>query len=303
MVKDHLGNEYETKKELCKAYNISVYTVRNRLNNGFTLEDALTMPVKRGGGTREIYVECYDHLGNHFNTITAMCRYWNVNPVLYQNRMRIGWSVEDALTKPEKEMKKECTDHLGNRFESISAMCNHYGTTKSRYSRLLKQGESLEYALTSKGFKFKHQKCTDHEGNEFVSFAAMCKYWNIPETTYKHREEKGMTVKEILTTPIKKRTLEWIDMFGNKFSTQQEMCNYWNVKMNHYIGRLKLGWSQVEALTTVTMKNKYPIFGDLTIISCIEIDYENKTVYYQVKFNNEDDIWSIEEINAYKNML
>lgn len=44
--KDHLGNRYDTLEEMCNHYNIRVQTYINRRNRGWSLEGALTRPVR-----------------------------------------------------------------------------------------------------------------------------------------------------------------------------------------------------------------------------------------------------------------
>lgn len=45
--KDHLGNEYRSKKEMCDKYNIEVSIFSTRIKNGYTVEEALTLPVNK----------------------------------------------------------------------------------------------------------------------------------------------------------------------------------------------------------------------------------------------------------------
>ena len=39
-----------------------------------------------------------DHLGNKFNSIKDMCKYWNVNVKTYTTRYKKGWSLKESLT-------------------------------------------------------------------------------------------------------------------------------------------------------------------------------------------------------------
>lgn len=41
---DHLGTIFNSKKEMCEYWNIDIDTYRRRMNNGYTKEDALTIP-------------------------------------------------------------------------------------------------------------------------------------------------------------------------------------------------------------------------------------------------------------------
>ena len=44
--KDHLGNEFKTRKEMTQHYNVPFNVFSNRLYNGWSLKDALTTPVR-----------------------------------------------------------------------------------------------------------------------------------------------------------------------------------------------------------------------------------------------------------------
>ena len=47
MVKDHLGNEYESIVEMCKAYSINPSTYKFRISSGMTVKNALLMPLRK----------------------------------------------------------------------------------------------------------------------------------------------------------------------------------------------------------------------------------------------------------------
>ena len=67
---DHLGNEFETKMDMCKHWNINRTTYNARIKKGWLQEKALTTP------TDIMSIECEDHLGNIFQSTTKMCKYW-----------------------------------------------------------------------------------------------------------------------------------------------------------------------------------------------------------------------------------
>ena len=64
-----------------------------------SLEDALTRPVKHNGG-----IKCKDHLGQKFFSQAEMCQYWGIDHKLYEYRISHGWSQEDSLTKPSRQI-------------------------------------------------------------------------------------------------------------------------------------------------------------------------------------------------------
>ena len=93
--------------------------------------------------------------------------------------------------------------------------------------------------------------CKDHLGNDFKSKIDMCRYWNITESAFNARIRKGMTLEEILTTPV--IDLKVKDHLGNEFKDKTEMCKYYNINRSQFTGRIRMGWSLEEALTKPTI--------------------------------------------------
>ena len=196
-------------------------------------------------------IECYDHLGNRFNSIADMCKHWGINIGTYKKRVELGWSIEKILTTPVKASKPKeiIRDHLGNRFTSVSAMCKYYNIGVTTYKSRIKSGWDLERALTTTAEKSQIY-CIDHEGNKFESIADMCRYYNISECTYRSRIKNGWSLEKALTTPIKQVTGRCKDHLGNSFESISEMCKYYGINVGTYMSRMDKGWSLEKALTT-----------------------------------------------------
>ena len=193
-IDDHLGNHYSSLSEMAKQYGIDPGTLRNRIDHGWSIKDALTKPVQRNVSKLSIIK---DHLGNEYKSMNDMCKHYNIVEKTFVGRIGRGMSLEDALTKPIDTSKSsyiECKDHLGNEYKSLSAMCRAYGITVSLYRARLKSGWDLETALTvSKTRKV----CKDHLGNEFASIAEMLEYWGVNRSTYYKLLSSGKKFKEI----------------------------------------------------------------------------------------------------------
>jgi len=92
---DHLGRKFKTKKEMCIFHGVSVVTYCDRIQKGYTREEALTITDTRC---------CTDHNGKQFDSAKAMCEYHGVLLSTYASRLRRGYTKEQALTgkKPNK---------------------------------------------------------------------------------------------------------------------------------------------------------------------------------------------------------
>lgn len=91
---DHLGNIFKSKKEMCKYWDISIIAYEKRIKKGMGKEEALTSKKK----TYSEEQDRTDHLGNVFNSIAQMCKYWNITNHIYTKRINDGWTKEQALT-------------------------------------------------------------------------------------------------------------------------------------------------------------------------------------------------------------
>ena len=98
---DHKGQIFESFEQLAKHYAMCPKTLKNRLKRGLSLEQALTMPVRRGQ-----HVACKDHLGNVYYTFTDMCDFWGVKYTTFISRLNRGLNVEECLKKDRIHQKK-----------------------------------------------------------------------------------------------------------------------------------------------------------------------------------------------------
>lgn len=94
-VTDHTGRQYSSVEHMCKAYEISAYTYKERLRKGYTQEEALI-------GKKRVM----DFKGNLYRTEKEMCQAYGINRNTYRHRIANGMSNEDALTKEVGFKKK-----------------------------------------------------------------------------------------------------------------------------------------------------------------------------------------------------
>lgn len=105
-IKDHLGNEYETVHDMASKYPCKTSeTYRSRIKTGMSVEKALMTPVARRDYQKSR--ECFDYLGDRYETLKAMCDHYEIEPNTYKARRRRGMSVEEALTTPVERRKRK----------------------------------------------------------------------------------------------------------------------------------------------------------------------------------------------------
>lgn len=211
-ITDHLGHEFDSKRDMCKAYNINYSAYNSRIGRGWTQEKALTFKVqhKDNNGPQKNKI-ITDHLGNQFKSISEMCRFYHIPYYLYKHRVKSGWTQEKALTGnlhnrngEPSNYRMSVVDHLGNPFRSIVEMCKHYNVHPNTYASRIKKGCTKKEALTGPSYNYNRKarsgkSVTDHLGNQFASITEMCKYHNIGYYTYEQRIRRGHTLEEALT--------------------------------------------------------------------------------------------------------
>lgn len=257
-VKDHLGNTFIGKKELYRHYNVVPRIAEKLLAAGFSLEDVLTKKedVYNTGRVQK------DHLGRTFIGLKSMCEHYGITTSAYYQRLRAGWTLEEALTTPIGDHTKKgipCKDHLGNNFSSIGDMIKHYGITRTVYGYRKKLGWSLKDILTTPSKE--QEEIVDHLGNKYETMQEMAsKYPCKTPDTYRSRINAGMSVEKALMTPITKRVYkksrECFDHLGNKYETLKSMCKHYGIEPNTYKARRKKGVPIEEALTTPVERAK-----------------------------------------------
>jgi hypothetical protein len=72
----------------------------------------------------------------------------------------------------------------------------------------------LEKALTTPQ-RFEWRKLTDHEGREFKSLTAFCKFWGVAKRTVRKRLALGMDMKDVLKDSTRMKMLR----------KEREVCN------------------------------------------------------------------------------
>ena len=248
--KDHLGQKFRTKGDMCRHWGITEYMLTGRRSRGHNLRSCLT-----GEGLlshNKIYI---DHLGNRFKTIECMCDYWNVEPSIFNARREKGYHIKVCLLGTA-DTTGLCVDHLGKVFKSEQEMCEYWKVSYDLYMNRVKSGcdlkTSLLGAITHK--KGNTKPCLDHLGVEFESVSEMCKHWGIDRGKFYWRCSHGYNLEQALTgvnPKVAAGVAKCKDHNNNEFDNVKEMCRAYGVKYTTYLSRLRDGHNLEESLTGV----------------------------------------------------
>ena len=98
-ITDHQGQIFQSQKAMAEHWGIKPLMYSDRIRNGWTKEEALTIPP---GGRRDGKngKKCCDHEGREFASLRLMAEYWHISPKILSKRQRSGWPLKDALTLP-----------------------------------------------------------------------------------------------------------------------------------------------------------------------------------------------------------
>lgn len=254
---DHVGNRYKSFKDMCKAWQKASYLVKSRLNNGWSLQDALT--IKKNPTHKKTHHilqhEFLDHYGNRYQTFKDMCKAYKLNPFCVRSRLRIGWSLQDALTKPLQN--KRFFSVNGERFESIAAIAKTYKKSAATIYQRLKRGWNLQDAVNvpflGKIKVYKGKESVDHKGNHYNSFSAMCIAYDKSSDLVQKRLDRGWNLQDALTMSSQARRLASkvsYDHKGNRYDSFSAMCRAYSINIQTCFTRLRRGMSLEQALTT-----------------------------------------------------
>ncbi|ADL36338.1 hypothetical protein bpr_II401 (plasmid) [Butyrivibrio proteoclasticus B316] len=194
--KDHRGKSYPSFRAMARAYGLEKSTLKERLDRGWSLKDALITPPDK---TRITFDE-------------EKAKENGISKSTYKSRLRRGWDEDAALSikvgdAPYEALKEGeyCTDHLGKVYRSYKKRAEAYGQKVDVVWHRLEYGWCLEKALTVKDGR--RVFCTDHKENKYKSITEMCDTYGIKRDVYIKRIESGYTQEEALLIPTGKEFL------------------------------------------------------------------------------------------------
>lgn len=84
-------------RALSKLSGICVNTIRSRLNNGWSMVEAVEKPNSRPITTYEYHGENY--------TVSQLARKFDISRDIIRNRLKKGWSIEQISTSPKTKRR------------------------------------------------------------------------------------------------------------------------------------------------------------------------------------------------------
>lgn len=160
------GKYYPSITNLCDELNIKASTVQGRLKNGWSLEKAVSTPIRK---TVQRVPEKLVYNGQTFSTLKELCETFGFNYVNTSTRLRRGYSFKEALETPLNEPKipKKCS-YNNKEYNSEKEMCLDNNVSYMKYLNLKKKGYSLEDAIKNAIVKNKKVEIDGHTYKSLV---------------------------------------------------------------------------------------------------------------------------------------
>ncbi len=186
------GQVFESITAFCNHYQVNRQKVYARLRNGVDLEQLSQTELRN--------TEIRDHKGNLYPSTRQLCKAYGVSHPTFCRRRDAGMTMEEILTTPSKGSKIDIEALTKGEFLTIKEFAKANNLSYTGSCAILSAGGSLEECL-----KTRHREpVVDHLGYHYDSITAMCEDYDISIGTYNNRRRAGLSLEEILTTPIKK---------------------------------------------------------------------------------------------------
>ena len=183
---------FKSKRKACEYFDVNYNSVMKRIERGWSIEEAFELVKRKQKNKIPITVE-----SKTFESIKEACRYYKLNSGTVSQRIREGWSVEEAFELIERKPKFGKTIIVnGKTFTSIKEACEYYNirynTAIARYS----YGWSVEEIFELTKRKSKGRKPITVDEKTFKSIKEACRYYKLSYNTIKTRLRRGWSAEE-----------------------------------------------------------------------------------------------------------
>jgi len=100
----YFGKGYKNISKLAKDHGIKGHEVYKRISRGWTLEEALEIPLHRPNNKKILNVQLYEYNGKLL-PVKEISRQCGINAKALYKRLARGWSIEEATEIPLAKLK------------------------------------------------------------------------------------------------------------------------------------------------------------------------------------------------------
>lgn len=208
------GVPYKNLAVACRATKQKYMTIRSRLLRGYTIEEAFSNPVSTLTLGTVVKVDT-----KTYNSVAEACRATKQNYRTIRSRLLLGYSIEEAIAKPVKEL---CVAvEVGDtQYKSIADAARSHKKDPANVVAALNSGVDITRALglvTGKEITY--------EGVEYPTKSALFHHLNISCAQVNAQLKKGLTLLAAIDAVLKRPLSHNGAYTLNKLKSNPELAN------------------------------------------------------------------------------
>ena len=139
---------FSSLKELAATYEANYWNLARRLRSGWSIEQALGLkekPSRKAHNARYLVSKA-----GRFSSIREAAKKLGLQEATITNRLRLGWSVDEALGLTAPPMIEPVRNRIvceGQEHPSIASLARHYGKNNGMVYKRLRSGWTPEQAV------------------------------------------------------------------------------------------------------------------------------------------------------------
>ena len=261
---DHEGNRFPTIGKMAKFHGLSYFVVYNRLKEGWSIERALTTPVRES--------TAYEYKGIKYNSLHELCRKNGVSSSVVRIELGRGKRLEDVLDRlvsvkyrkdagsvrdsiTKQYIKLENNPKFnGKEYNPLDELCSEFGIGLSFFRRKFFYGWRIEDIIS--GVLTEHVESTiTINKTSSINLDELCRQNKLDRAEIREAIYVG---KDIIRTIEhgNKKECERVDHLGNYYKTAYRICLAWGIRVDDYYKELKEGTPIEDILTRNTSKHR-----------------------------------------------
>lgn len=184
--------------------------------------------------------------GKDYPSKIALCREYGIQYMLFIQRERQGWSIEDAVETGVGELRSggNPVELNGIRYPTVKAVAKEYGLSYSRLAHYYYRNHDIEVSV---------QRCLESQGitvelwgRKYNGIAEVSLRFGLKYAALAQRIRDGMELPRAVKTMLGK---EPILFQGKQYENFVDLCAEYQIQPGNVYDRLGLGLTLEDALT------------------------------------------------------